>query len=296
MNEGKAGSFLYVLKIEAPAYLADAIAAHLFDFGLRGLEEQPSGDRLCLLTYGEDRRQIEQYASLAERFVAGVREFDPAAAAVTIRIDERPNDEWATSWMQHFRQTAITPRLVVQPSWDDTPAPPGARRLIIEPKMAFGFGTHATTQLAARSIERACLERPACRVLDVGTGTGILALVALLHGACYAVGTDIDEVAVQSARENAELNGLADRCEFTGKPLAAIGGPYDLVIANITAPALIELAADLTRLTDPQGQLALTGVLAEFKRDVLAVYDELGMQLRFEEEQDEWCLLELIRA
>jgi ribosomal protein L11 methyltransferase len=198
--------------------------------------------------------------------------------------------------MQHFHQTRIAERIVVQPSWDDAPAPEGATKLIIEPKMAFGFGTHATTQLAARCVERFCQARPGCTLLDVGAGTGVLALVGLVSGAARAVGIDIDPVAVDSAVENAALNGLADQVEFTDQPLHAIKGRFDLVVANITAPAIIELADDLVRLTAPGGMLALTGVLAEAAREVVAHFDERGMSLARQEEQEEWALLELTHA
>ena len=110
------------------------------------------------------------------------------------------------------------------------------------------------------------------------------------------MGIDIDPVAVDSAVENAELNGLADRAAFTNQPLHAVAGRFDLVIANITAPAIVELADDLVRLTAPDGLLALTGVLAEAAREVIAPFDERGMSLARQEEQDEWALLELTHA
>jgi ribosomal protein L11 methyltransferase len=296
MKTAKPRETLYVLVIETPADLADAIASRLFDVGLQGLEEHASATGVRLLTYGDDRPAIERYAKTTRDYLVELAKIDPAARAATVRIDERPNDDWAVSWMKYFKQTALTERLAVQPSWDPAPPPAGMRRLIIEPKMAFGFGTHATTQLAARSVERWCLAHPGGAVLDVGTGTGILALAALLSGAARAVGVDIDPAAVAAARENAALNGLEAAAEFTHRPLHQIRGEFDLVAANITAPTLLEMAGDLTRRTKPGGRLALTGVLAESRREMIAAYDERGMSLAREEEQDEWILLELEHA
>jgi ribosomal protein L11 methyltransferase len=159
--------------------------------------------------------------------------------------------------------------------------------------MAFGFGTHATTQLAAQAVERHCLAHPGGTMLDVGTGTGVLALVALKSGAARAVGLDLDPVAVASAVENAALNGLTARTEFSNRPPHAVRGAFDLVAANITAPALIELADELARLTAPHGRLLVTGILPEGRREVTAAYDDHGLHVAHEERLEEWCLLEL---
>jgi len=284
---------LYVLAIDTPAELADAIASRLFDVGLQGLEEHAVEHGVRLLTYGDDRRAIEQYAAIARAYLEGLAEIEPKARACVVRIEERPNDDWAVSWMKYFRQTRLTERLAVQPSWDPAPPPPGLRRLVIEPKMAFGFGTHATTQLAARAVERWFTAHPGGALLDVGTGTGVLALAGVMSGAARAIGVDIDPAAVAAARENAALNGLADATHFTNQPLHTIDGEFAFVVANITSPTLIEMADDLTRRTAPHGRLALTGVLVEAKRDIIVAYDEQGLVVVAEEEQDEWALLEL---
>lgn len=293
---GATRDVLYRLVIDLPTNLAELVAAELFEHGLRGLEEQDIENGARLIIYGDDRRQIEIYAKRTQDILGELAEFEPAAREAVVTIDEQKNADWATDWMKHFRQTVVTPTIVVQPTWEKTPAPPGTRALIIEPKMAFGFGTHATTQLAACGVERFFSQHPGGRLLDVGTGTGILALVALLNGAQTAEGIDIDPVAVECATENAGLNGLADRCRFSLDSLTAFTEPFPLVMANITAPSIVEMAEDLARLTAPGGRLALTGILTAGRQDVLLPFSELGFGLTFMEDQDEWCLLELART
>ncbi|MDP8225245.1 MAG: 50S ribosomal protein L11 methyltransferase [Candidatus Lernaella stagnicola] len=294
MNQ-KTEAVLYRLIIDVPAEFSDWVAAELFEVGLRGLEEQDTATGKRLIVYGDERRQIDVYAAQTERIVNEMAEFEPAIRTTTITIDEQQNADWATAWMKHFKQTPLTPTLVVQPSWEDLPAPPGKRRLIIEPKMAFGFGTHATTQLAARSVERYVREHPGIDMLDVGTGTGLLSLVAVTVGAHSTLGIDIDQVAIDCARDNAVLNKLEDRCSFAREGIEKIVGPYAFVVANITTPTIVEMLDELERLTAPGGRLALTGILAAGKSDALLPFLDRGFDLVGEEEQDEWTLLELTR-
>lgn len=292
MTENESGKTLFTLVIDTPAALAEAIANRLFEVGLRGLEEREVGSAVRLLTYGNDRRLIEQYRDSLADYLRHLALIDPAAREVTSEITERDDADWATAWMKFFRQTPLGEGLVVQPSWDETPPPPGRRRLIIEPKMAFGYGTHASTRLAAAAVERFCRERPGARVLDVGTGTGVLALAALLCGAAWAEGFDNDPVAVTCARENAEINQLQDRCAFNETPPAEMEGAFDLVIANINTATIIALADDLARAVAPGGRLAMTGILGDDRLEIEPVFIARGWRLLAAFAEDEWALLE----
>jgi len=286
---------LFALEIDLPRLLADAVSSRLFDAGLRGLEEQSLGERTRLILYGEDESQVEQYAAVTRDYLSAVAEFAPEAHTARVEVRRRENLDWATVWRQFFRPTPLSDTLLVQPPWEQAAPPPGVEAIIIEPKMAFGVGTHATTRLAARAVARFCGAHPAGRVLDVGTGTGILAIVAVKSGAAFAVGIDHDPVAVDTARENATLNHCADTAEFSARPLSDFAETFDLVAANLNTPTLTELAAQLARVTAPGGLLAMTGVLAEDGAALATEFARLGFKLVRREDEEEWCLLEVAR-
>ena len=176
------------------------------------------------------------------------------------------------------------------------PGAGAARVVLLEPAMAFGFGDHPTTRLAARAVERFCRRGAPSAVLDVGTGSGVLALVAALSGARRAVGIDVDPRAVIAARRNAALNGVAARCRFSRAKLAQLPGRYPLVVANIGAQTLMDSAKALRRRLSAGGTLLLTGILSGDAAEVLACYTKLGFQKAALRREREWVLLELLRA
>jgi ribosomal protein L11 methyltransferase len=174
----------------------------------------------------------------------------------------------------------------------------GTRAVLLEPALAFGFGEHPTTRLAARAVEEVCLRRKTDRVLDAGTGSGILAFTALLSGARRVVGVDVDPAAVVAARRNAKRNGLADRCRFSRTPVARLRGRFGLVVANIRFAPLVRLAPALARLVAARGVLLLSGVLVSERRELELRYLGLGfrrLSVRAPRSQHGWALVALER-
>lgn len=175
---------------------------------------------------------------------------------------------WAEAWKQHYHPITIGQRMVIVPAWLETP--PGGRIPIrIDPGMAFGTGTHPTTQLCLELIETFPIDAQT-DVIDLGCGTAILAIAALKLGARHALGVDIDADAVRASRENAETNGVLEKLELGLGSLAEIrSGAFSLrqaplVLANILAPVLVRLLDDgLAQLLSPGGNLVLSGILAE---------------------------------
>ncbi len=171
--------------------------------------------------------------------------------------------DWAEGWKQYFSAVKIGNSLVIKPSWEEGEYP-GYAVVTLDPGMAFGTGTHGTTRL--------CLEFIAARydagagvrkVLDVGTGSGILAIAAVALGAKSAVACDIDPVAVETAYTNAAINRCEDRIEVTLESLEKIKGSFDLVVANILAEENVRLASELCARVAPGGYLVLSGILAQ---------------------------------
>jgi ribosomal protein L11 methyltransferase len=201
------------------------------------------------------------------------------------RIDLLPDADWASAWMAHYRPQRVGRDLWVCPSWL-APPEPAAVNILLDPGLAFGTGDHPTTALCLEWLaEQPPRERD---VIDYGCGSGILAIAALKLGARRAHAVDIDPQALRVTQENAERNGVLSRLTIS-LPEELADAPADLVIANILALPLIELAPRLSSLVRPAGQLLLTGLLGEQAADVRAAYDD---RFDFEERQrGQWVLL-----
>lgn len=173
----------------------------------------------------------------------------------------------ADTWRQFATPIWVEPDLVVRPAWVPFDAPAGVTVLHIEPGATFGMGDHPTTVLSLRASRR--LVTPGCTVLDVGCGSGVLAIGACVFGAAQAVGIDIAPAAVPTTEANAQANGVADRVSVSTTDLADVEGTYDLVLANILAPTLVALSDDLRRVLAPGGSLVISGILADAHAHVL---------------------------
>jgi ribosomal protein L11 methyltransferase len=200
---------------------------------------------------------------------------------------------WALEWTKHLEPVALTPTLMLYPH--RPPQAPAAGALYLEPAFAFGFGEHESTRLVARWLEATCQKQPGRSVLDVGCGTGVLALVALRSGAGAVRGIAISEPAIQAARANAELNGLADAVVFERAAVDEVEGVFERVVANIEAPVLCELAGSIARRVAPGGELGLAGFIGEQCAAVVRRYAAEGLQLEQRACIDDWCLLVGVR-
>ena len=279
-------STLVKLIVRTPRKLAEIVSAVLFEAGAGGIEEQGGGKRLVV--YAADRYAAEGIAARA-RELLGVALPGANGVALDIEIDE--GSDWASAWTRHLGQIVLTPSLVIQPLRDETPVPAGSRRIVYDPKLSFGDGAHATTRLAAVAIERACRARSGPSVLDFGSGTGVLAFVALLSGAEFAWGVDIDPVSIEAAQRNSALNGLEQRARFS-LPTERPERRFELVIANLEAPALLSCAEDLSGLAARAERLILTGFLAAKEAEIVAAFDS-HFRLEKSEYESDWALVEL---
>lgn len=203
-----------------------------------------------------------------------------------------PTEDWAEGWKQHFSAVHIGERLVIRPSWEDYLPRPGEVVIVLDPGMAFGTGTHGTTRLCLEALAGLFAgPTPPRRVLDVGTGSGILALAAAGLGSTRVLACDIEAEACRIARENVSRNGLEGVIEVTDRPLESLEGHFDLVLANILAEENIRLAEALTSRLTREGRLVLSGILRE-KEDLVSQafrrYFPEGPECSF---QDDWACL-----
>jgi len=203
------------------------------------------------------------------------------------RFEHLPDQDWQRNCMDSFKPLKIGQRLWIVPSWHQPPQP-DALNLLLDPGLAFGTGSHPTTALCLQWLEAAELEDR--RVLDFGCGSGILALAALLLGAGEVIGTDIDPQAFQASLENAERNGLNSERLKLYLPEQLPAKKVDVLVANILAAPLQQLAGQFAQLLPSGGKIALSGILAEQADDVLTAYAE-QFEMASPVEQDGWVLL-----
>jgi len=229
--------------------------------------------------------------------LAHVVSFFDGAGALEIAWNDLFAEDWNAAFKKEWKPLAISERVWIVPSWerDAFVTPERAVALYLDPGLAFGTGTHETTRLCARAIDAACASGPPRSMLDVGTGTGILALSALALGVPRVFGTDIDPVAVKAAQENARANGLADRAIFD-ESAADAHGAHPLVVANILAEPLIALAPTIARAVLPSGRLHLSGLLADQARAVRAAYEQAGLTAIGQDDENGWVRLDFTRA
>lgn len=207
------------------------------------------------------------------------------------QVEHIEDQDWERSWMDNFQPMRFGQRLWIVPSWHAAPEP-SAVNLLLDPGLAFGTGTHPTTALCLEWLDGQPLAD--CAVLDFGCGSGILAIAALLLGARQAVGTDIDPQALEASRDNASRNGI-DPARFpVYLPADLPAQQADVVLANILAGPLVELAPTITALVKSGGRLALSGILAEQAEEVRAAYAE-AFTLDPTAEKDGWVRISGVR-
>jgi ribosomal protein L11 methyltransferase len=196
-----------------------------------------------------------------------------------LQVTPLSDQDWAQAWKKHYSVLHISERIVVVPAWKRFRARHGQVTLRLDPGVAFGTGIHPTTQLCLRTMER--LLRPDMRVLDLGTGSGILAIAAAKLGCGPILAVDKDPVAVKAARANIRRNRLSARIEVREGTLVPGMGPYDMILGNLLAPVLHELGGVLAQALAPGGILIASGVLSEQGDEVTTALE--GASLRFVE-------------
>jgi len=206
--------------------------------------------------------------------------------ASSVSIMTVPDEDWSETWKHFFKPRRVGRRFVICPTWESCEVAEEDLVIRLDPGQAFGTGDHPTTRLCLELLESFDLSRK--RVADVGCGSGILSIGALLLGAAEVDAVDIDPLSVEVALENAKLNGTASRCMVGDGFKALPAGPYDLAVSNIISAVLIRLAPDASRWVAPKGHWVVSGVIRSNWPDVLQAAEKAGFQLMRTTEEDEW--------
>lgn len=204
------------------------------------------------------------------------------------------NDEdWSESWKQYWHPQRIGKHIIICPSWEKVDDIQENDIIInLDPGAAFGTGTHQTTRLCIRAVEKVYSEENTFeKVLDVGTGSGILAIIAAKMGAKEVYGIDIDSVAIEVSIENAQKNSVSKVCHFDDNSLKNINDKYDLVIVNILARTIIMMADDVKKVCKNGGTILLSGIIEAKVNEVIEKYESIGLNLVEKDEEEGWYSL-----
>lgn len=253
----------------------DRLIAELSDWGAEGFEEL---DNALVAYFPENEwERAEQAVSLLLAAVGGTQ------SGPVERLADR---NWNADWEATIQPIDVSP-FWIKASWNEGSPPSGRTVVIIDPKMSFGTGYHETTRLMLRNL--ASFVRPGDRILDAGTGTGVLGIAALLKGAAHCIGFDIDEWSTGNATENAVRNGVSDAFEVReGDESTVPEHSFDLVMANINRMALLGMLDWLLSRTQPDGALGMSGLLISDRSDMLEALSARPVTVVTEETEGEW--------
>lgn len=286
MSYGDMPSVWFELSVEVPAADSDAVANFLIDAGAPGLQLDDRGRTVRLVAHYAEAPAIERLCAYCADLGCSL---DPD----TIRIREIGAEDWAENWKLHFPPQRIGTRLYVCPPWDAA-APPGRVAVVIEPGMAFGTGYHATTAGCLSIVDRVIGTQPIRRALDMGTGSGILAIALAKLGVPNVWAVDIDPQALAIADVNATRNGVRDRIHLLAC-IETVEEPFDLIVANLFANLLTARAEAFAERLSAHGLLICSGLLTTDEQQVRHVYEACAFALSSRVEDAGWVTLAFAR-
>ncbi len=271
------------VKILAAPFYLEVLSASLFAAGAEGIQEE---DNQFTIFFAEQTWSQDLYLLLLKWFKEVIPDFDESRLV----IEAQQQENWLEKWKQGFKPFKVGKRIVVLPDWEDYQPASAEIVLKITPKMAFGTGHHETTQLCLQAMER--YYQPDMRLLDAGTGSGILSIFAAKLGGRQILGIDNDPQAIENARENAELNDVSDKVQFeVGDVQQLLSGNFDFIVANINRNVLVQISDGLVRALARNGLLVLSGILKSDQELVEKTYGQKGLLLLERNRLKEWLAL-----
>ncbi|MBS4759621.1 MAG: 50S ribosomal protein L11 methyltransferase [Clostridium sp.] len=199
------------------------------------------------------------------------------------------NQDWSQKWKEHWKPTKASEHVIICPSWEECSHKNDEVLITLDPGSAFGTGTHATTQLCIQAIEKYL--KKGDEAADIGTGSGILAITAIKFGATHAVAIDNDPLVIDVAKDNAQVNGVFNRIDFSHATADMLTEQYDFICANILHNILAEIMGDLKNIMKPEAHMVLSGILDEKKQTVLDAVEKHNLKVIEILSQDQWVAI-----
>jgi ribosomal protein L11 methyltransferase len=273
-------------KISTDPFNPELISGLMWQLDIEGINE--TDDSIVVSADSSKRISREQIGDLLRLLVAEnlIRSFD-------IAEESFEDKNWNEEYEKKVNVIEVSDRIVIKPSFKEYNPKPGQIIITIDPKMSFGTGEHATTKLVLKLIEENVKEGD--KILDVGSGTGVLGICAVMLGASSALGIDNDEWCLLNGSENIKANNLAGKVEIRLAEINEIGeSSFDLIVANINRHILLEIGSELKNKLAVSGRLILSGLLQTDREDIIEHYTSLGLKLIRNLDMDEWCALVLV--
>ena len=254
------------------------------------LLENDTEETKIMAYFSEEETNLPEKIAVIKEKIRNLTEFGLSIGSGTVELSNVNQEDWESAWKQYFKPVHVTDRIVVKPEWEEYSPQDGEIVIEIDPGMAFGTGTHETTSMCINQIEKNL--KAGDRVIDIGSGSGILSMAAVLLGAEKATGVDLDPVAVRVALENVELNNLQDKIDILhGNLTDVIREKADIVVANIMADIILILLEDVREFIKDDGLFISSGIIQEKRAAVEARLLEKNFSIVEVETKGEWCAI-----
>ena len=268
----------------------EGLSDFIFDLGCEGIVSEDFGETI-LKAYLPFRGDIEDNRSKIEKFLNELKNIFPEITTFQFNLNRIENQDWNTTWRKFFHSDQVTENLLIVPEWEPVPDNTDCHIIRIDPGPAFGTGQHPTTRMCLEAMEQITLPVD-WTLLDVGTGSGILAIYGIKLGAKKATAIDIDTEAVRWAKRNIGLNCISDEIFLSVAPLEEWEEKFPVITANLILNTILELSPHFTKVMIRNGYLILSGILVEQVEEVEEVIAKYGLFIERSLFQKEWvCLI-----
>lgn len=238
--------------------------------------------------YKEDERFNEYIDYIKESF-ENIESFGIDKGKGIITVSKVNEEDWENNWKKYYKPVKVGEKIVIKPIWEEYKEASGELVVELDPGMAFGTGTHETTRMCIKALEKYI--KPESMVFDIGTGSGILAIAAAKLGAAKVIGVDLDPVAVNSAKENVKYNNVENIEILHGNLLDVVSGKADIIVANIIADIIILILSDVKKCINSGGYFISSGIIKARKDDVVEKLKEAGFEIIETNTEGEWVAI-----
>jgi ribosomal protein L11 methyltransferase len=285
------------LTVEIHPSLGEAVSSFLIEQGSPGViqEELPGPvhrKKERIIAYFPNDRGFRKKGGKIQSFLSSVSQLHSGSFTFHHRVIKE--EKWAENWKANFKPLRITPRLIVKPPWEEYARQKEEWVIEIDPGMAFGTGTHPSTQMCVQALEETVRSSPHfSSMLDVGTGSGILAIAARKLGLGHVWAVDIDPVAIDCARKNASINNIHRGLEFRVGSLDGLRQKFDIIVANLLPQELLNIVPFLPKRMSSGGILIVSGLLRGQRKEILSAFIEQGLEIHRSQHSKGWACLVL---